>query len=66
MGYGAETNFHALLEELVARAPAALRGKGTRAMLARRPAGDSFYESLDDLEREERWLLTLAALKAAL
>jgi hypothetical protein len=66
MGYGAETNFHALLEELVARAPGALRGKGTRSMLARRPAGDSHYESLDELEREERWLLTLVSLHAAL
>ncbi|MFI5350688.1 MAG: hypothetical protein ACHQ2Z_14170 [Elusimicrobiota bacterium] len=66
MGYGAEVNFHALLAELVARAPGSLRGKGTRAMLARRPAGESHYESLDELEREERWLLTLAALRAAL
>ncbi|MFI5362944.1 MAG: hypothetical protein ACHQ49_13315 [Elusimicrobiota bacterium] len=66
MGYGAEVNFHALLEELAARAPGALRGKGTRALLARRPAGDSQYESLSDLEREERWLLTLSSLRAAL
>ncbi|HEX4049010.1 MAG TPA: hypothetical protein VH309_14290 [Elusimicrobiota bacterium] len=66
MGYGAETNFSALLEELAARAPAALRGKGTRALMARRPAGESQYESIGDLEREERWLLTLAALRAAL
>jgi hypothetical protein len=66
MDYGAETNFHALLEELAARAPGALRGKGTRALLARRQAGESRYESLDDLEREERWLLTLASLRAAL
>jgi hypothetical protein len=66
MGYGAEVNFLALVGELIARAPAALRGKGTRAMIARRPAGDSLYESLDDLEREERWLATLAALRAAL
>lgn len=66
MGYGAEVNFHALLSELSARAPGALRGKGTRALLARRPAGESQYESLDDLEREERWLLTLASLRAAL
>jgi hypothetical protein len=66
MGYGAEVNFHALLEELAARAPGALRGKGTRALLARRPAGESLYETLDDLEREERWLLTLAALRAAI
>ena len=66
MGYGAEVNFHAFLAELAARAPGALRGKGTRAMLARRPAGESAYESIDDLEREERWLITLAALRAAL
>lgn len=66
MGYGAEANFLVLVEELVARAPRALRGKGTRALLARRPAADSLYESLDDLDREERWLLTLAALRAAL
>jgi hypothetical protein len=66
MGYGVEVNFHALLAELAGRAPAALRGKGTRAMLARRPAGESQYESLADLEREERWLLTLVSLRAAL
>ncbi|MFI5345789.1 MAG: hypothetical protein ACHQ51_05390 [Elusimicrobiota bacterium] len=66
MTYGAETNFLALVEELVSRAPRALRGKGTRALLARRPAGDSLYEGFDDLAREERWLLTLAALRAAL
>ncbi len=66
MGYGAETNFLVLLAELAARAPGALRGQGTRALLARRPAGESRYESLDDLEREERWLLSLASLRAAL
>ena len=66
MTHAAEVNFSVLLEELAARAPGALRGKGTRAILARRPAGESLYEALDHLEREERWLLTLAALKAAL
>jgi hypothetical protein len=66
MGYGAEANFTLLLEELAARAPAALRGKGTRGLIARRPAAETQYESLDDLEREERWLATLIALKAAL
>jgi hypothetical protein len=66
MAYGAEINFLVLLEDLAARAPGALRGKGTRAMLARRPAGDSRYESIDDLEREERWLLTIAALRASI
>ena len=66
MGYGAEANFLLLVEELVARGPRALRGRGTRALLARRPAADSLYESLDDLAREERWLLTLSVLRAAL
>lgn len=65
MAYAAEPNFLLLLEELASRAPSALRGKGTRALLARRPAAESLYESLDDLGREERWLLTLAALRAA-
>jgi hypothetical protein len=66
MGHGSESNFLTLVSELAARAPRALRGKGTRALLARRPASESLYESLEDLEREERWLLTLAALRAAL
>ncbi|MBI3564319.1 MAG: hypothetical protein HY079_03885 [Elusimicrobia bacterium] len=65
MTYAAEPNFLALLEELCSRAPRALRGKGTRALLARRPAAESLYESYDDLSREERWLLTLSALRAA-
>lgn len=64
MGYGAELNFRSLLEALALRAPPALLGRGSRALLARRPAGESLYESLDLLEREERWLLSLAALRA--
>ena len=65
MAYGAELNFLALLEDLAGKAASALRGKGTRALLARRPSAESLYESLDDLKREERWLSTLAALRAA-
>lgn len=65
MTYAAEPNFLALLEELGSRAPAARRGRGTRALLARQPAARSLYESYEDLAREERWLLTLAALRAA-
>jgi hypothetical protein len=64
MAHAAEVNFVLLLAELAARAPAALRNRGARALLAR--AGESRYETLADLEREERWLLSLAALKAAL
>ena len=65
-GYSSHTNLIALLETLTERAPKALRGRGTRALLSRKTGAESLYESLDDLEREERWLLTLAALKAAL
>lgn len=63
MGYGAEANFTALIAALAERAPRARLGRGSRALLGRRPPLDARYESLDDLEREERWLLTLALLK---
>jgi hypothetical protein len=66
MLHSAEVNFVALLGELTAHAPRALRGKGTRAMLARRIAAESLYDSLDHLNREERWLLSLVALRAAI
>jgi hypothetical protein len=63
--YASELNFMALLNELRARAPKALLGRGTRALLSRRPAAESAYESEADLEREERWLLSLCVLQAA-
>ena len=64
-GYGAELNFIALLEDLTSRAPKALSGRGTRALLGRRSSSESLYESFEDLAREERWLLSLAALRPA-
>jgi hypothetical protein len=66
MSYSAELNFRALVTELAARAPGALRGKGARAILAKAPSGELAYESFDDAQREERWLLALDALGAAL
>ena len=66
MSYSAELNFRALVAELAARAPGALRARGARAILEKAPSGALAYESFDDATREERWLLTLAALKAAL
>ena len=66
MRYGAELNFSALIEDLTSRAPKALRGRGTRAILGRRPSAETLYESVDDLGREERWLLSLSALNAVL
>ncbi len=65
MSYSAELNFRALAVELAARAPAALRGRGARAILAKAPSGEAAYESFEDVQREERWLLALDALGAA-
>lgn len=66
MSYSAELNFRVLAAELAARAPAALRGKGARAVLAKAPSGELHYDSFEDVQREERWLSALAALEAAL
>lgn len=66
MSYSAELNFRALAGELASRAPAALRGRGARGVLAKAPSGELDYESFDDVQREERWLSALAALEAAL
>lgn len=65
MSYSAELNFRALVSELAARAPGALRGKGARALLAKAPSGELSYESFEDVQREERWLLALDALGTA-
>ena len=65
MSYSAELNFRALVAELASRAPRALRGKGARAVLAKAPSGELSYESFEDVQAEERWLLALDALGAA-
>lgn len=65
MTYSAELNFRALTAALAESAPGALRGRGARAVLAKAPSGELAYESFEDVEREERWLFTLAALGAA-
>ena len=65
MSYSAELNFRALVNELAARAPAALRGKGARGILSKAPSGELAYDSFEDVQREERWLLALDTLGAA-
>ncbi len=65
MSYSAELNFRALVSELAACAPAALRGRGARAILAKAPSGELAYDSFEDVQREERWLLALDTLGAA-
>ncbi|MBI5247791.1 MAG: hypothetical protein HY923_11490 [Elusimicrobia bacterium] len=66
MSYSAELNFRALVSALAAAAPGALRSRGARGVLAKSPSGELAYESFEDVSREERWLLALVSLKAAL
>lgn len=65
MAYSAFENFKQLVGEAVRMAPEALRSRGARVMLAGRPLREMGYQSLADIERESRWLLTLRALKLA-
>jgi len=52
-------NFKLLLGDLVQAVPAVWRNHGTRVLLDNKPVQTMGYESLQDLERETRWLLTL-------
>jgi hypothetical protein len=52
-------NFKLMLGDLARQVPAAWRNHGTKVLLENKPIPTMGYESLDDLERETRWLLTL-------
>lgn len=52
-------NFKLLVEDMVRAAPAALRNHGTKVLLEGKPIQTMGYDSLEDLDREIRWLLTL-------
>lgn len=64
-GYDALGNFRTLLMVVGDAAPAAVKNKGCRYLLDGKPVRETGYEGLADLEREERWLLTLRALGKA-
>jgi hypothetical protein len=53
-------NFPKLLQMFAQAAPAALQNRGAQIWLAHRPLLEMGYQSLHDLDRECRWLLTLA------
>ncbi|OGS05779.1 MAG: hypothetical protein A3G41_03015 [Elusimicrobia bacterium RIFCSPLOWO2_12_FULL_59_9] len=63
MAHGVYPNFRTLLAELNLRAPHAGKNKGSRLMLQGASLAAMGYDSLEDLERECRWLLTLKFLK---
>ena len=57
--YQVFANFKLLISDLVQTAPAAWRNYGTKVLLEGKPVQTMGYDSLTDLERETRWLLTL-------
>lgn len=61
--YDAGTNFRRLAAELAALAGDGRINRGARILRDGRPTREMGYEALADLEREERWLLALRALK---
>ncbi len=62
-GYSAIVNFRQLLYDLSDASRGAVRNRGTTILLEQRPVREMGYESLSDLDRESRWLLTLSSLK---
>ncbi len=60
---GAQGNFRLLFEELKARVPQAFLNKGSRVLAARQPVSTMGYETVDDVERETKWYLSLQGMK---
>lgn len=60
MLYQSQGNLRLLVADRVEAAPEAWVNHGTRVLLEGRPIRTMGYRSLDDLDREARWLLTLA------
>lgn len=63
MEYNIFGNFKTLISEFTRRAPEAEKNRGASVILKNKSISAMGYESLNDLERESRWLLTLRALK---
>ncbi|MBI5203162.1 MAG: hypothetical protein HY925_16345 [Elusimicrobia bacterium] len=60
MNYDARNNLRELARSLCSLSPAAIQGRGTSSLLADKRGEPVSYDALDDLDREERWLLTIA------
>jgi len=59
MLYNIAGNFRLLLGEWVKNTPAARLNHGTRVILDNKPLREMGYASLEEMERESRWLLAL-------
>ena len=61
MGYNVMTNFPLLMKELIKVSAGAILGRGARVLQANGPVRDIGYGSVEEMEREARWLLALAS-----
>lgn len=57
--YNVLGNLKTWLADLAKAAPGACQNRGTRILLANKPIRDMGYNTLEDLDKESRWLLTL-------
>jgi hypothetical protein len=57
--FNAQGNLKLLVGDLLGASPDAWQNHGTRVLMEARPMQTMGYTSLKDLEKEERWLLTL-------
>lgn len=64
MLYQAQGNLKLLIGDLVQASPESWMNHGTRVLMEGRPIRTMGYGSMEDLEREARWLLTLRAAGA--
>jgi hypothetical protein len=56
---GAQANFRLLFDQLRLRAPQAFLNKGSRVLAARQPISNMGYETLNDIEKETKWYLSV-------
>lgn len=62
MQFRGQANLKLLLEDLLQAAPGTWTNQGARVLLEGKPIRSIGHRSLDDLEREARWLLTLRGM----
>jgi hypothetical protein len=64
MAYNAMGNFPVLMREFMAVAPSAGLNRGARIIQSNGPVREMNYESLEEMERESRWLAALPRLSS--
>ncbi len=59
--YGSAANFKSLVSEWLTKIPGIAKNHGAEVLYSKRPLGEAHYPSLDHLDRESRWLLSLGS-----